>query len=126
MAKVAKKSSGKTVAKKTTKPNKPLTKMQVADELKAGLEAAGHEISLKAAKAIGIVLIDLVSAEVKKKGVFVMPGLARFIKRVRPAVKANSKKVRNPATGEMIWQKARPASIVVKIRTAKALKDAVN
>ena len=33
--------------------------------------------------------------------------------------------VRNPATGEMIWAKPKPARNIVKVRPLKALKDMV-
>ena len=56
-------------------------------------------------------------AEVKKNGVFVLPGIGRLLK-----VERQARMGRNPATGEAIKI---PAKTVVKARIAKQLKDAV-
>lgn len=69
---------------------------------------------------------EVVKAELGKKGpgVFALPGLAKFVVRVKPATKAGTKP--NPfKPGEMMEVKAKPASRVVKIRALKALKDMV-
>ncbi len=55
--------------------------------------------------------------EVKKNGVFVMPGFGKMVKMKRAA-----RTGRNPATGEAIKIAAKT---VVKFRLAKAAKDAV-
>lgn len=55
--------------------------------------------------------------EVKKTGVFVLPGFGKMVKVHRPA-----RQGRNPATGETIQIKAKT---VAKFRLAKAAKDAV-
>ncbi len=55
--------------------------------------------------------------ETKKNGVFVLPGIGRLVKSARKA-----RMGRNPATGEAIKI---PAKTVVKIRVAKAAKDAI-
>ncbi len=64
---------------------------------------------------------DLLAAtaykEVKKVGVFVLPGFGKMVK-----VKRAARTGRNPATGEMIKIAAKT---VVKFRLAKAAKDAV-
>lgn len=88
--------------------------------------AEAWELEKKQVKTILDGLPELIGTRVQEDGVFVLPGLARFQKRDVPAVKAKTKKVRNPATGEMIWQKPRPASLKVSIRPARQLKDAVN
>src|SRR5437773_8709163 len=56
-------------------------------------------------------------AEVKKNGVFVLPGIGRLVRQDRKA-----RTGRNPATGEAIKI---PAKKVVKFRVAKAAKDAI-
>ena len=56
-------------------------------------------------------------AEVKKNGVFVLPGIGRLVRQDRKA-----RTGRNPATGEAIKI---PAKKVVKFRVAKAVKDAI-
>ena len=56
-------------------------------------------------------------AEVKKNGVFVLPGIGRLVR-----VDRKARTGRNPATGESIKI---PAKKVVKFRVAKAAKDAI-
>lgn len=62
-------------------------------------------------------LTDLAYKEVKKSGVFVLPGFGKMVKMNRPA-----RMGRNPATGESIKIAAKT---VVKFRLAKAAKEAV-
>lgn len=61
--------------------------------------------------------VDLAYKEVKKSGVFVVPGLGKLVK-----VHRNARQGRNPATGATIQI---PAKTVVKFRVAKAAKEAV-
>ena len=56
-------------------------------------------------------------SEVKKNGVFVLPGIGRLVRAERKA-----RTGRNPATGEAIKI---PAKKVVKFRLAKSVKDAI-
>jgi DNA-binding protein HU-beta len=79
--------------------------------------AESHEISNKQAKAILEGLATVAIAEVKKNGVFVLPGIGRLVRQDRKA-----RTGRNPATGETIKI---PAKKVVKFRVAKAAKDAI-
>ena len=64
-----------------------------------------------------ISLGSLAIAEVKKNGVFVVPGLGRLVR-----VDRKARMGRNPATGEAIKI---PAKKVVKFRVAKAAKDSI-
>jgi nucleoid DNA-binding protein len=74
-------------------------------------------------------VIDALSNQVKKAlsskgpGVFAIPGLVKITKRKIPAKPARMG--RNPATGEMIELKAKPASVKAGVRALKALKDMV-
>jgi DNA-binding protein HU-beta len=61
--------------------------------------------------------------ELKKTGVFVMPGLAKFIVIKKPATKARPGI--NPFTKEPTVFKAKPARKIVRVRPVKAAKDAV-
>jgi DNA-binding protein HU-beta len=79
--------------------------------------AESNEISNKQAKAILEGLASIAIAEVKKNGVFVLPGIGRLVRQDRKA-----RTGRNPATGETIKI---PAKKVVKFRVAKAAKDAI-
>ena len=62
-------------------------------------------------------LTELAYAQVKKNGVFNLPGLGKLVKKNRAARTA-----RNPATGAAVQV---PAKTVVKFRVAKAAKEAV-
>ena len=62
-------------------------------------------------------LSSLAIGEVKKNGVFVLPGVGRLVR-----VDRKARTGRNPATGETIKI---PAKKVVKFRVAKAAKDAI-
>ncbi|MDD5340952.1 MAG: HU family DNA-binding protein [Patescibacteria group bacterium] len=62
-------------------------------------------------------MVDMAYKEVKKNGVFVIPGLGKFVK-----VHRKERMGRNPATGASIKI---PAKTVVKFRVAKAAKEAV-
>ena len=79
--------------------------------------AEGNEISNKQAKTILESLASIAIGEVKKNGVFVLPGIGRLVRQDRKA-----RTGRNPATGETIKI---PAKKVVKFRVAKAAKDAI-
>ena len=61
--------------------------------------------------------------ELKKNGVFVVPGLIRMVVVKKPAKK--ERKGINPFTKEPTVFKAKPARKVVKGRPVKAVKDAV-
>jgi DNA-binding protein HU-beta len=79
--------------------------------------AENCEVNNKCAKAMLEHLATTAVAEVKKNGVFVVPGLGRLVRSDRKA-----RMGRNPATGEAIKI---PAKKVVKFRVAKATKDAI-
>ena len=63
------------------------------------------------------VLTNMAYSEVKKGGVFVLPGFGKMVK-----VNRKARTGINPATGEKIQI---PAKTVVKFRLAKAAKEAV-
>ena len=73
------------------------------------------------AKKVAASIIDeyaaLAIAETKKKGAFVLPGIGRSV-----LVKRKARMGRNPTTGQTIKI---PAKTVVKIRPAKAFKEAI-
>jgi DNA-binding protein HU-beta len=78
-------------------------------------EACG--VSNKVSRQFLETLADTAVKEVKKNGVFVLPGLGRLVR-----VDRKARVGRNPATGESIKI---PAKKVVKFRVAKAAKDAI-
>ena len=75
------------------------------------------EVPNKTARLFLDSLASMAVSEVKKNGVFVLPGLGRLVRQDRKA-----RMGRNPATGESIKI---PAKKVVKFRVAKAAKDAI-
>ena len=75
------------------------------------------EITKKVAKSMMEHLAQTAISEVKKNGVFVLPGLGRLVK-----VERKARMGRNPATGAAIKIAAKK---VVKFRIAKAAKDAI-
>ena len=79
--------------------------------------AESNEVSNKTAKAILEGLATMAITEVKKNGMFVLPGIGLLVR-----VDRKARTGRNPATGETIKI---PAKKVVKFRVAKAAKDAI-
>jgi DNA-binding protein HU-beta len=75
------------------------------------------EINKKIAKSVLETLAQTAITEVKKNGVFVIPGIGRLVR-----VERKARMGRNPATGETIKIAAKK---VVKFRVAKAAKDAI-
>ena len=92
--------------------DKRMTQTQLVRKL-----AESCEVSNKVAR----LFLDRLGAEaikdVKKSGVFVVPGQGRLVR-----VDRKARMGRNPATGEAIKI---PAKKVVKFRVAKAAKDAI-
>src|ERR1019366_2415590 len=104
----------------TSKKNKPLSKSEI---LKAVIDANGEDVSGKQVKAIIEALVAVGHKELKKSGVFVLPGFAKFVVVKKPARPA--REGINPFTKEKQMFAAKPASKAVKARPVKAIKDAV-
>jgi nucleoid DNA-binding protein len=85
-------------------------------------ERAGVEP--KAAKALMAALEETVLASVHKKGAkeFTLPGLLKVVAQDVPAKKKRFGK--DPFTGEDKWFAAKPATVRLKVRPLKKLKDA--
>lgn len=82
------------------------------------------ELPKKQVQAVLDELSDIIEGHLKKRGGcgdFVLPGLMKVTTVKKPARKA--RKGINPFTGEETVFKAKPASIQVKIRPLKKLKD---
>jgi len=75
------------------------------------------EVTKKVSQAMLAVLSQTAIGEVKKNGLFVLPGIGRLVR-----VDRKARMGRNPATGEAIKIAAKK---VVKFRIAKAAKDAI-
>jgi DNA-binding protein HU-beta len=86
-------------------------------------EAAGEELSRKQVKAVLEALSTVGHRELKKSGIFTLPGFAKFRVVKRPATKA--RQGINPFTKQPMTFPAKPASKSVRARPIKAIKDAL-
>jgi nucleoid DNA-binding protein len=121
----------KKVAAKKAAPVKkaaPAKKLSVAQEKFTKTQMLNHiaestELSRKQVQAVLDELTNVIEAHVKKKAVgeFALPGLLKITTVKKPAKKA--RKGINPFTGEETMFKAKPASIQVKVRPLKKLKE---
>ena len=124
----AKKAVKKAPAKKATAAKssaaKPIKSALNKSALVAHLvESSGLES--KSVKAVLSALEDVTLASVNKKGAgeFTLPGLLKIVAQKVPAKPKRFGK--NPFTGQDQWFAAKPASVKVKVRALKKLKDAV-
>ena len=91
---------------------KPMTKSQIVSHF-----AKKFELSKKTASGIIEEVAALAVSETKKTGSFTLPGIGKLV-----LVKRKARMGRNPATGEAIKI---PAKTVVRMRVAKAAKEAI-
>jgi nucleoid DNA-binding protein len=105
-------------AKKLTAVQERFNKTQILNEI-----AENTELTKKQVQAVLDSLNDVIERHIKKRaiGEFVLPGLLKIQAVKKPAKKA--RKGVNPFTGEDTVFKAKPASIAVKIRPLKKLKE---
>lgn len=94
------------------------TKTQILAEI-----ADSTGLSKKEVGSVIDELSDVIERHIKKRacGEFVLPGLMKITTVKKKATKA--RKGINPFTGEETMFKAKPASIQVKVRPLKKLKD---
>ncbi|APR38644.1 HU family DNA-binding protein [Paraburkholderia sp. SOS3] len=121
----AKKAAAKKVAVKASGAPSPIkdtfTKASLANHV---AERAGVEP--KSTKAVLAALEDTILGAVHKKGAgeFTLSGLLKISVQAVPAKKKRFGK--DPFTGEERWFPAKPASVRVKARALKKLKDAAS
>ena len=96
----------------------PLTKSQLIEKISVETEIAKKDV-----KGVLETLVTVGHKELKKSGVFLVPGFAKFVVVKKPATKA--RKGVNPFNGEEMMFKAKPARKIVRARPVKAAKDAV-
>merc|ERR1711934_136213 len=106
----------KGAAMKKAAANKAMTKGSIADSLANSVELK-KSVTTKVLNS----LAELGQAEVKKTGIFTIPGLARIKTRRKPATKAAKKMM----FGKEVVVKAKPAKTVVKAFAVAALKGAI-
>ena len=105
-------------AKKATAIKSKLTKSQIVADIS---ESTG--LSKKQVGSVMGELETLIERSIKKRSVgeFTLPGLLKVTTVKKPARKA--RKGINPFTGEATTFKAKPASIAVKVRPLKKMKE---
>ena len=91
---------------------KPMTKSQIVSHF-----AKKFELSKKTSSGIIEEVAALAVSETKKAGSFTLSGIGKLV-----MVKRKARMGRNPATGEPLKI---PAKTVVRMRIAKAAKDAI-
>jgi DNA-binding protein HU-beta len=96
-----------------------LTKSQLVEKI----SEAHSELSKRDIKGVIETLATVGYKELKKAGIFVVPGFAKFVVVKKPATKA--REGTNPFTGEKMMFKAKPARKIVRARPVKAVKDSV-
>ncbi|WP_459614789.1 HU family DNA-binding protein [Bordetella sp. 2513F-2] len=119
----AKKAPAKTAVKKTAATVRPIKEAMNKSQLVAYLtETSGVEA--KSVKAVLAALEGSVLGSVDKKGAgeFTLPGLFKVTVQKVPAKAKRFGK--DPFTGQERWFPAKPASVKVKLRALKKLKDA--
>lgn len=114
----AKKTASKTKA--ASAAAKPPTKTEILTHI-----ASETGLSKKDVGAVMDSLQGLIQKNVKPRGTgaFTLPGLLKIKVVKKPATKA--RKGRNPATGEEMMFKAKPARKVVKVLPLKNLKEMI-
>ncbi|MDP5210717.1 HU family DNA-binding protein [Microbulbifer sp. 2205BS26-8] len=106
------------LAKKVKAIKEKYTKTQILNQI-----AENTELSRKQVQSVMDELGDIIEGHIKKRAVgeFALPGLLKITTVKKPAKKA--RKGINPFTGEETMFKAKPASIQVKVRPLKKLKE---
>ena len=95
-----------------------MTKSQLIEKI-----AAENDFAKRDVKGVLETLARVGYKELKKNGIFLVPGFAKFVVIKKPATKA--RQGTNPFTGEAMTFKAKPARKIVRARPVKAAKDAL-
>merc|ERR1711972_340471 len=95
---------------------KAMTKGAIADSL-----ATKCELKKSVAAKVLNSLAEIATGEVKKAGIFTIPGLCRIKTRMKPATKAGKREI----FGKMTIVKAKPAKKIVKAFPVAALKASI-
>ncbi len=119
----AKKAAAKKVAVKASGAPSPIKDTFTKASLAAHL-AERAAVEPKSVKAVLAALEDTILGSVHKKGAgeFTLSGLLKIVVQAVPAKKKRFGK--DPFTGEERWFPAKPASVRIKARALKKLKDA--
>lgn len=99
--------------------DKPLSKSEILNALAEATEMSRKEVD-GVLQALEVLIEDNLT---KGSGIFNLPGLMKIYVHEKKATP--EREGRNPATGEPITIKAKPASKVVKVRPLKKLKEMI-
>ena len=100
-----------------------MSKLMTKSQLIEAITAQHEGLTKKDVKCVMETLAMVGYKELKKSGVFLVPGFAKFVVIKKPATK--ERKGINPFTKEPTVFKARPARKIIRARPVKAAKDAV-
>lgn len=116
---VAKKAAAKAAPAAPTPLKDKFTKASLATHI-----AERAAVEVKAVKAVLVALENVVLGSIHKKGAgeFTLPGLFKVVSVKVPATKRRFGM--NPFTKEEQWFEAKPATVRVKVRPLKKVKDA--
>merc|ERR1712170_135662 len=104
------------IAKNMLPPMKSMTKGALLKAI-----ATEHGLKTKACSNVLNSLVAVAAGEVKKAGVFTIPGVCRIKTRTKPATKACTRMI----FGKETQVKAKPAKTVVKAYPVAALKKQI-
>jgi nucleoid DNA-binding protein len=123
--KSVKKAAKKPARKAAPKAPPSIKSVLTKTALVAHLADAAH-IAAKDVRALLAALEQAIQASISRKGarVFVLPGLLKIT--VTSVAAKPARKGINPFTGEATTFKAKPATVKVKVRPMKKLKDAAS
>ena len=110
------------MAGKKTDGGKKTTAMSKSALVNAVVDETG-DVTRKQVKAVIENLASIAYKELKKNGIFTVPGFAKFRVVKKPATKAREGV--NPFTKQPMTFPAKPASKSVRARPIKAVKDAL-
>ena len=99
--------------------DKPLSKSEILNALAESTGLSRKEVTAVLDGLEGLIEENLT----KGSGIFNLPGLMKIYVHNKKATP--EREGRNPATGETITIKAKPASKVVKVRPLKKLKEMI-
>src|SRR5262249_32265430 len=95
-----------------------MSKSQLIDKI-----ATTTELSKRDVKTVMETLTDVGYKELKKSGVFLVPGFAKFVVHKKPGAKPRKGTI--PCKGEEMIYKVTNARKIIRARPVKAAKDAV-
>ena len=99
--------------------DKPLSKSEILNALAESTQMSRKDVD-GVLQALEVLIEDNLT---KGSGIFNLPGLMKIYVHEKKATP--EREDRNPATGEPITIKAKPASKVVKVRPLKKLKEMI-